>query len=298
LYTYVGSPQRKMNFLALLLFIGSLLETGSSANFGPKSLSQDPTKVGEKWLNAGSDEEGRIVGGEQAGMKDAPWQVSLRNFLVSISHFCGGSIIAPKWVLTAAHCLDGLSTLQYEVMAGEHNLHLPDLHEEVRRVRAHFIHPNYTWNDKEFDIGLVRLNSAFKFTEYIQPISLHNGPSPAEGLVCEATGWGITEEGGMFLASILQKVSLPVVGDTLCTEEYGYLMRENMLCAGEEGKDSCSGDSGGPLVCPLGDGSTPVLAGVTSWGQGCGRPGKPGVYTEVSYFYDWIQKTIAEYDNS
>jgi len=74
-------------------------------------------------------------------------------------------------------------------------------------------------------------------------------------------------------------------------------MREDMLCAGEEGKDSCSGDSGGPLVCPLGEGETPMLAGVTSWGQGCGRPGKPGVYTEVSYFYDWIQETIAAYAN-
>jgi len=289
-----------MKFQVLLLFIGSLLRVdGLSGNVGPKiwsgGVSQDPTKGGknsDKWSG-----EGRIVGGEQAGMKDAPWQVSLRNFLVSISHFCGGSIIAPNWVLTAAHCLDGLSTIQYEVMAGEHNLHLPDLHEEVRRVRAHFIHPNYTWNDKEFDIGLVRLNSAFKLTEYIQPINLYAGPSPAEGLVCEATGWGITEEGGMFLASILQKVSLPVVGDTLCTEEYGFLMRENMLCAGEEGKDSCSGDSGGPLVCPLGEAESPVLAGVTSWGQGCGRPGKPGVYTEVSYFYDWIQATIAANDN-
>jgi len=290
-----------MNFLVLLLYIGSLLRVnGFSGNVGPKiwsaGLSPDQAKAG-KPSDADSGMKGRIVGGEQAGMKDAPWQVSLRNFLVSISHFCGGSIIAPHWVLTAAHCLDGLSTIQYEVMAGEHNLHLPDLHEEVRRVRAHFIHPNYTWNDKEFDIGLVRLNSAFKLTEYIQPISLYAGPSPAEGLVCEATGWGITEEGGMFLASILQKVSLPVVGDTLCTEEYGFLMREDMLCAGEEGKDSCSGDSGGPLVCPLGEGEAPLLAGVTSWGQGCGRPGKPGVYTEVSYFYDWIQETIAGYDN-
>jgi len=289
-----------MIFFVLLLFLG-LLDNGYSENISPNVGSEDQTKSKSdsvKQQVAGSRIVGRIVGGEDAGMKDAPWQVSLRNFLVSISHFCGGSIIAPEWVLTAAHCLDGLSTLQYEIMAGEHNLHLPDLHEEVRRVRAHFIHPNYTWNDKEFDIGLVRLNSALRLSDYVQPIELYSGPSPPEGLVCEATGWGVTEEDGMFLPSILQKVSLPVVGDTLCTEEYGYLMRENMLCAGEEGKDSCSGDSGGPLVCPLGESSSLVLAGVTSWGQGCGRPGKPGVYTEVSYFYDWIQETIADYDKS
>ena len=88
-------------------------------------------------------------------------------------------------------------------------------------------------------------------------------------------------------------MTVPVVSDTTCIEEYAYLMREDMLCAGEEGKDSCSGDSGGPLVCPLGDGGAPLLAGVTSWGQGCGKPGKPGVYTEVAYFVQWIEETMA-----
>ncbi len=117
---------------------------------------------------------------------------------------------------------------------------------------------------------------------------------PAAGTVCEATGWGVTEEGGMFLAANLQKVSLPVVEDGLCYEYFQGLMRDNMLCAGEEGRDTCSGDSGGPLVCPLGHERSPVLTGVTSWGQGCGRPDKPGVYTEVAHFIEWIQQTVAD----
>ena len=70
--------------------------------------------------------------------------------------------------MTAAHCMDGLSVLQYDVMAGEHNIHLPDLHEEMRLVKKAIMHPNYTWNDKEFDIGLVQVASPFKFTDYIQ----------------------------------------------------------------------------------------------------------------------------------
>ena len=71
-------------------------------------------------------------------------------------------------MLTASHCLDGLSVLQFDVMAGQHNIHLPDIHEEVRLVSKMFIHPNYTWNDKEFDIGLVKVTTPFKLTDYIQ----------------------------------------------------------------------------------------------------------------------------------
>jgi len=237
--------------------------------------------------------DGRIIGGEEAGLTEFPWQVSLRNFLGGISHFCGGTILSEKWILTASHCLDGITPIQFEIMAGQHNIHLPNLHEEVRRVKMSIIHPNYTWNDKEFDIGLVKLKSPLKFNDFIQPIELNRAPEPEAGILCEATGWGVTEEGSMFIASTLQKVTVPIVSDQTCIETYAFLMRENMLCAGEEGKDSCSGDSGGPLVCPLGDGGAPLLAGVTSWGQGCGRAGKPGVYTEVAYFLDWIEETMA-----
>jgi len=240
---------------------------------------------------------GRIVGGEEAGLKDAPWQVSLRNFITGNSHFCGGTIIAPSWILTASHCLDGITPIQYEIMAGQHNIRLPDPHEEVRRVKAGFLHPNYTWNDREYDIGLVKLRNELAFTEYIQPIDLYLVPEPTPGVLCEATGWGVTEQGGMFLASALQKVTVPLISDQTCFDTFQSLMRDDMLCAGEEGKDSCSGDSGGPLVCPLGPEGQKILTGVTSWGQGCGQPGKPGVYTEVAYFVDWIRQTMEDYDS-
>ena len=134
--------------------------------------------VSQARLSAG---EGRIVGGEEAGAKDAPWQVSLRNFLGGISHFCGGSILSESWVVTAAHCLDGLSVFQYDVMAGQHNIHLPDIHQQVRLVSQGIIHPNYTWDDKEFDIGLIKLQTPLQLTDYVQPVALATEREPPPG---------------------------------------------------------------------------------------------------------------------
>ena len=96
------------------------------------------------------------------------------------------------------------------------------------------------------------------------------------------SGWGTLTEGGN-TPTILQKVEVPIVSDDDCRESYGYSdVSDSMICAGEEGRDSCQGDSGGPMVCGG------FLCGIVSWGHGCARPDYPGVYTEVSYFVDWI----------
>merc|ERR1712241_991636 len=86
---------------------------------------------------------------------------------------------------------------------------------------------------------------------------------------------------------VLMKVNVPVVSDSTCKIEYPFSIADSMICAGEQGKDSCQGDSGGPLICYNGDGSG-YLGGIVSWGRGCGSLFSPGVYTEVSYFVDWI----------
>ena len=105
-----------------------------------------------------------------------------------------------------------------------------------------------------------------------------------EGTMCTVSGWGTTSEGGS-LARVLMKVEVPVVSDEDCRDAYGQSdITDSMICAGlpEGGKDACQGDSGGPLTCGL------YLDGIASWGYGCAEPGFPGVYTQTSYFVEWI----------
>ena len=111
------------------------------------------------------------------------------------------------------------------------------------------------------------------------PIPSQNESFTGTALV---SGWGTLTEGGA-TPTILQKVEVPIVSDAECRDYYGYYsVSDSMICAGEKGHDSCQGDSGGPMVCGG------FLCGIVSWGYGCARPGNPGVYTEVSYFVDWI----------
>ena len=110
----------------------------------------------------------------------------------------------------------------------------------------------------------------------------------AEGTTCTVSGWGTTSEGGS-LARNLMKVDVPVVSDDNCRDAYGQNdIPDSMICAGldQGGKDSCQGDSGGPFMCGSG------LDGIVSWGYGCAQAGFPGVYTQTSYFVDWINANM------
>merc|ERR1711976_401133 len=132
-------------------------------------------------------------------------------------------------------------------------------------------------------------------TEWVKPIGLPEKmeETPA-GTECIVTGWGATYEGQLFLPDDLQKVSIPVVGDEECDQAYdpNYDVAESMICAGvlgDGGKDSCQGDSGGPFI----DANRTKLLGIVSWGIGCAREEYPGVYTQVSYFVDWLEEKMA-----
>lgn len=225
-----------------------------------------------------------IVGGERVGAGEFPW-------IVRLSTGCAGTLIRPRYVLTAAHCTGGGTrrTTSLVVTAGAENLNSPKaLHVRSRAVlRAAGFQSPTGGNDwaivqlaQEIDLPVVELASATQ-----------------SGGVFTAVGWGATREGTGAVQRRLRKVEVSFVPDELCRELYsaeGYrLISSGMLCAGDTaggGHDACQGDSGGPLLRRAGQDW--VQVGIVSWGVGCGRKDFPGVYTEVSHIAEDIRAAI------
>ena len=241
-----------------------------------------------------------IVGGHEAEPGAWPWQVAL---IDTGGHpyddqYCGGSLINPDWVVTAAHCADGSEPGDIQVLAGIHNLVAADAGFVRLNVARIIIHPDYgEVNQYDSDIALLELATSAPFRSPsaaglpIAGVAL--APENVGALVgfeSTVTGWGNRQPGGGDYPAALHEVEVPIVSNADCRAAYGNTITSAMLCAGlpEGGKDSCQGDSGGPLVVFSSTRSRWELAGVVSWGNGCALPGVPGVYTRVSTFAHWI----------
>ena len=255
----------------------------------------------EAWADsaqmAGTDSV-TIVGGEQAEQGEWGWQVLVR----ANSSLCGGSLVAPDWVLTAAHCLftnsgDAIAADAIRVTVGETYRNVVEGTEQTLGVDARFVHEAYEQWHNANDIALLHLAVPAELNNAVAIVPLLTDARrelASEGKLATVTGWGTTTEGG-YPAENLMKVSVPIVSNAVCNDSYG-IISDNMICGGyaEGGKDSCQGDSGGPLVVPDGD-SNWYLAGVVSFGYGCARANYYGVYTRVSSYVDWVQSTMRTY---
>ncbi|XP_019596611.2 atrial natriuretic peptide-converting enzyme isoform X1 [Rhinolophus sinicus] len=234
----------------------------------------------------------RILGGRTSRPGRWPWQCSLQS--EPSGHICGCVLIAKKWVLTVAHCLEGRENAAiWKVVFGINNLDHPSAFVQTRLVKTIILHPRYSRAVVDYDISIVELNEDIDETSYVRPVCL---PSPEQSLqpdtYCYITGWGHM---GNKMPFKLQEGEVRIISLEQCQSYFDVkTITARMICAGYESGtvDSCMGDSGGPLVCERPGGQW-TLFGLTSWGSVCfSKVLGPGVYSNVSYFVEWIERQI------
>merc|ERR1712073_253080 len=235
---------------------------------------------------------------QEAGYSGEPETVNL--------YQCGGSLIAPGVILTAAHCVDKFrqNPTELKIRCGEWDTQHqtePYPHQD-RDVQTLAIHPEFDGRNLQNDFAVLFTNGEFVLDQHIDTACLPAADEIFDGTTCFATGWGKDQFGasGQYQV-VLKEIDLPVVNHGVCQDKLRttrlgqkYKLHDSFLCAGGvPGKDTCKGDGGSPLVCPSKyDPNIYVQAGIVAWGIGCGESGTPGVYADVSKAPCWIDQAI------
>ncbi|XP_019357932.1 PREDICTED: urokinase-type plasminogen activator [Gavialis gangeticus] len=247
----------------------------------------------------------KIVSGTTAKIESQPWIGTIYHYSKKAAEnqfVCGGSLIHPCWLLTAAHCFQKeINPSEYTVILGKSQLNSTDKKEQKFQVKRIITHPRFSDESGgyENDIALMKIQSASGQcaveSEYVKIVCL-----PPENLElrdntqCEVSGYGKQDNFDYFYSQILKSANVNLLSQSLCRDKYykDYKITRNMVCAGDIHwkVDACKGDSGGPLVCEHNGSMT--LYGIVSWGIGCAQENRPGVYTRVTQYIPWIESEM------
>lgn len=256
-------------------------------------------------FSASAQEDGPqpIVGGTSVEVGEYPWFTMLiyMSGQRQLRQGCGGMLVSPEYVLTAAHCINNkmkrrgavrIGAFKSPYKPGDNGEQYLEFFRLISRNngKAVTVHPNYNSITLDNDFALLRLEAE----STIAPVPLDSGGETYENLW--TIGHGSTKAGGLQSDDLLH-VKVNYVTNSDCTSKYSYddeEITDSMMCATDDGKDSCQGDSGGPLY----DKDIKAVVGVVSWGEGCANENYPGVYSRVSDQYDWIKEVICENSNT
>ncbi|WP_105969986.1 S1 family serine peptidase [Streptomyces geranii] len=225
-----------------------------------------------------------IVGGTTTTAATYPYVMQITD--ASQNQFCGGTLVSATKVVTAAHCMVDETTSSVRVVGGR--TYRNGTNGTVSRVTKIWIHPSYVDATEGDDVAVLTLATSMPYTAASYVTSSQTGVYAA-GTTARIIGWGTTSSNGSS-SNQLRTATVPTVSNASCTSSYGSsYIASDMVCAGYTagGVDTCQGDSGGPLM--IGG----VLAGITSWGEGCAAAGYPGVYTRLTTFSSLVATQVA-----
>ncbi|NWT60655.1 CATG protein, partial [Erythrocercus mccallii] len=232
---------------------------------------------------------GRIIGGREIKPHSRPYMAYLKIQNGSETSFCGGFLIRPDAVLSAAHCVAKEGTVRITVILGAHNISNRERSQQRVSVRHWVIHANYCRAGFQNDIVLLRLKPRARINKDVQLISLPSRKARVRvGAQCKVLGWGWTSVIG-HRTEVMREVELKVQKDAICQQQFWYYQRQSTICVGDDNskKASSYGDSGGPLVC------NQKAHGIVSYA----RKGRlfPEVFTRISYFEPWIREQLRKF---